>query len=219
MTREVNSAVVELWRCPLQVEDVSVGEDCRCLAVSSAVVSDDESDLHLEARRTAISDELERLEESAMYSAQIQFEAAKQWRGVNLGLGIPASVLAAVSGATALTATTGRIVAGVLALVSAGFGAILTTINAAHRMNQTASAANAYLEIQTAARQARIIDLPDMSIEEARAALAELTARRDEQNKTVEPPNRRAYRRGSRNISRGGQSYRVDNPPHAESRG
>jgi Flp pilus assembly protein TadB len=58
-------------------------------------------------------EELHRLEESAKYSAQILFEAAKQWRGVNLLLGFPASVLAAVSGATALTATTDRIVAGV----------------------------------------------------------------------------------------------------------
>ena len=125
----------------------------------------------------------------------------------------PASVLAAVSGATALTATTGRIVAGILALVSAGFGAILTTLNSAHRMNQAAAAANAYLEVQTAARQARIVDLPYQSIEEARATLGELTARRDEQNKTVEPPNRRAYRKGKKNISDGGQTYEIDAQP------
>jgi hypothetical protein len=145
-------------------------------------VRDEPPKLGTETCRTAIQDELERLEESAMYSAQIQFEAS----------------------------TTGRIIAGVLALASAGFGAILTTVNAAHRMNQAAAAANAYLEIQTAARQARLIDLPHQSIEEARATLAELTARRDEQNKTVEPPNRRAYRKGSKNISSGGQIYEVD---------
>jgi hypothetical protein len=61
--------------------------------------------------------------------------------------------------------------------VSAGLGAILTTINAAHRMNQAAAAANAYLEVQTAARQTRVVDLPYQSIEEARATLAELAAR------------------------------------------
>jgi hypothetical protein len=176
-------------------------------------VGDETPELDTERRRKAIETELHRLEESAMYSAQIQFEAAKQWRGLNLTLGIPASVLAAISGATALTVTTGRIVAGVLALVSAGFGAILTTINSAHRMNQAAAAANAYLEVQTAARQARLVDLAYQSIGEARATLAELTARRDEQNKTVEPPNRRAYRKGSKNISAGGQTYEIDTPP------
>lgn len=145
-----------------------------------------------------------------MYSAQIQFEQAKQWRGVNLALGLPASALAAVAGATALADTAGRLVAGVLALVSAGFGAVLTTINASHRMNQASSAANAYLEIQTAARQARLTDLPYQTVEEGRAALAEITARRNEQNKTAEVPNRRAYRRGAKNIEDGGQSYTVD---------
>lgn len=179
-------------------------------------MGDERLKLDPKGRRKAIEDELHRLEESAMYSAQIQFEAAKQWRGMNLVLGLPASVLAAVAGATALADTTSQLVAGALALASAGFGAVLTTINAAHRMNQSASAANAYLEIQTAARQARLIDLPYQPIDEARARLTELTARRDEQNKTVEPPNRRAYRKGSKNISAGGQEYEIDSKPLTE---
>jgi hypothetical protein len=162
-------------------------------------------------RRQAIEDELKRLEESAMYSAQGQFEETKQWRGVNLLLGLPASLLAAVAGATALAATAGRITAGVLAIVAAGFGAILTTTNASHHVNQAAAAANAYLEIQTAARQYREIDLPYVSVDEARQALAELTARRDEQNKTAEPPNRRSYQKATKNIEKqGGQKYAVD---------
>ncbi|MCM3848778.1 SLATT domain-containing protein [Pseudonocardia sp. DR1-2] len=176
----------------------------------------DDSGAELSGRRRAIADELRRLEESAMYSAQIQFEAAKQWRGMNLVLGLPASVLAAVAGATALADATNQLVAGILALMSAAFGAILTTVNAAHRMNQASAAANAYLEIQTAARQARLIDLPGQDIDEIRATLAELTARRDEQNKTVEPPNRRAYKRGSKNIEDGGQSYEVDSPSESD---
>lgn len=160
--------------------------------------------------RTAIQAELERLEESCMYSSQGQFEQTEQWRTVNWGLGVPASVLAAVAGATALAATTGRIVAGILAICAAGFGAILTTINASDHVNQAAAVANAYLEIQTAVRQCREIDLPYMEIDDARQALAELTARRDEQNKTAEPPNRLARRRAKKNIEAGGQTYAVD---------
>jgi hypothetical protein len=171
------------------------------------------------ARRVAISAELTRLEESALYSAQNQFEQAKQWRGINLVLGVPASVLAAVSGATALATTAGRLWAGVLGLTAAAFGAVLTTVNASHRTNQAASAANAYLEIQTAARQARLVDLPTMELDEARAQLAELTARRDEQNKTAEPPNRLARRRAQRNISGGGQTYAVDTPTNQDEEG
>ncbi|WP_255954550.1 SLATT domain-containing protein [Streptomyces odontomachi] len=161
-------------------------------------------------RRKAIENELKRLEESAMYSAQIQFEQTKQWRGINLTLGIPATLLAAISGTAALVNTSGRIAAGICALTSAAFGAILTTVNASHRMNQAASAANAYLEIQTAARQVREIDLPYEAIEDVRNTLAELTARRDEQNKTAEVPNKRAYKKAQKNINSGGQTYAVD---------
>jgi hypothetical protein len=120
-------------------------------------------------------------------------------------------VLAAVAGATALIDTAGRIAAGIIALVAAGFGGILTTINAGHRTTQASSAGNADLEIQNAARQARLVDLPYQSIEDARTNLGELTARRDEQNKTAEVPNRRAYRKGKKNIEQsGGQDYAVD---------
>jgi hypothetical protein len=161
-------------------------------------------------RRRALAEEFGRLEESALYSAQNQFEQAKQWRSVNLILGVPASVLAAMSGATALASTAGRFWAGLLALGAAAFGAVLTTVNASHRTNQASSAANAYLEIQTAARQARLLDLPVADIEGIRATLAEITARRDEQNKTAEPPNRWARRRAQKNIAEGGQTYEVD---------
>ncbi|WP_081592921.1 SLATT domain-containing protein [Nocardia otitidiscaviarum] len=161
-------------------------------------------------RRRALDDELQRLEESAKYSAQNQFEQAKQWRGINLMLGIPASALAAIAGAAALASTASAFWAGMLALGAAAFGAVLTTVNASHRTNQAASAANAYLEIQTAARQARLLDLPTSDIDEMRAIVAEITARRDEQNKTAEPPNRWARKRAQKNIKDGGQTYDVD---------
>ena len=161
-------------------------------------------------RRREIAVELSRIEESAKYSAQSQLEQAKQWRLVNLGLGVPTSFAAAISGALTLSEDKFDLLAGVLALFAAAGGAILTTLNAAHRMNQASSSGNAYLEIQGHARQARLIDLPHQSLDEARQALAELTARRDEQNKTADIPSRRAYRKGQKNIEDGGQDYDAD---------
>lgn len=102
------------------------------------------------------------------------------------------------------------VLGGILALVASAGGAILTTLNASHRMNQASAAANAYLEVQTAARQARLIDLPGLDMDEARAILAELTARRDEQNKTAEVINGRARKLAQKNIHGGGQDYAVD---------
>lgn len=161
-------------------------------------------------QREAIRAEFQRIEESSMYSSQAQFEQTKKWRGVNYMLGIPASLLAAAAGGTALAATAGRYAAGIMAIAAAALGALLTTINATHHMNQASSAANAYLEIQTAARQYRLIDLPTGDLSDARQQLAELTARRDEQNKTAEPPSRSAYKRATANVESGGQSYETD---------
>ncbi|MFD9610884.1 SLATT domain-containing protein [Streptomyces sp. NPDC059083] len=166
-----------------------------------------------ERRLRSVDAEFRRLEESAMWSAQCQFEEGKRWRATHWLLGLPATLLAAIAGTTALVESTGATAAGILALLSAGLGAVLTTVNAPQRATQAITAANAYLAIQTAARQHREIDLPDWSPVEARAALAALTTRRDEQNATAEPPSRRAYRKARANMGAGGQTYSVDQAP------
>ncbi|MFF5532904.1 SLATT domain-containing protein [Streptomyces cinerochromogenes] len=172
--------------------------------------SDDPAGTDGDTRRRAIETELRRIEESAMYSAQCQFEETKRWRAVHLLLGVPVTLLAAVAGTTALVESTGRTAAGILALIASGLGAVLTTVNAPQRTAQAAASANAYLEIQTAARQHREIDLAHWTPDEARRALAELTARRDEQNAKAEVPSRRAYRRAQANLRAGSQRYAVD---------
>lgn len=168
-------------------------------------------------RRQAIAAELQRIEEGAEYSSNSQFEQAKLWRGTNLALGVPAAVLAAVAGGTALAATTGRVVAGILALCAAGFGAVMTTLNAARRAEQAHVAGNAYLGLRNDARRLRTIDLPGLPIEEARQVLEELTGRETEINNGAPIPSRLAFWLGRRNIARGGTTYRVDRP--AEPRG
>ncbi|MDG4788986.1 SLATT domain-containing protein [Micromonospora sp. WMMD1102] len=160
--------------------------------------------------KRAIRDEVWRLEESVMWSAQSQFEQAKRWRFVNLALGIPAAVLAALSGAAALSETTSPLVVGISALLAAGASTTATTLNAAQKTNQCSAAANAYLEVQTAARQLRLIDMHSLGGEDLRARLQEITSRRDEINKTAEVVSKFAYKRAAKNISSGGQSYEAD---------
>ena len=160
--------------------------------------------------KTVVIEELGRIEESSRDSAQSQFEQSKQWRAINLALGIPASALAAIAGATALSITSGRIAAGLIALASAALGAVLTSLNPNMRAAQAGAAANSFLSIQTAARQARAIVVPAVTASEARTILAELTARRDKQNADSVIPNKFAYRRGQANISSGSQTYEVD---------
>jgi hypothetical protein len=158
----------------------------------------------------AISTELGRIEESAKFSAQAQFEQAKYWRAVNLILGVPAAVLAAIAGATALASTTGRVTAGVIALVAAGLSAITTTLNAAQRTEQGQAAGNLYLALQSDARIAREADLPRQTFGEARDALADLRVRQDEINQSSALPARYAYWQAKKNIERGDQDYAID---------
>jgi hypothetical protein len=161
-------------------------------------------------QREALEKELRRIEEAVTYSAQSQFEQAKIWRGTNLFVGGPAAVLAAVSGATGLASATNRTFAAVTALVAAGLGAIVTTLNAAHRADAAHVAANAYLSLQTDARQMRKLDLPGLDFTTARARVAELTTRQQDVNTTSDIPARVAYALGKRNVTKNRQTYEVD---------
>ncbi|MFD8395553.1 SLATT domain-containing protein [Streptomyces sp. NPDC059680] len=161
-------------------------------------------------QRDQLSKEAKRVEESAMWSGQGQFEQAKIWRGTNLSLGTPATALAAIAGAATLASTAGRYWAAVAALSAAALSAVMTSLGLARRIEQAQTAANAYLALQQDARVFYDIDLPAMEYGEARAALGELIARQQEVNKSAPIPTKRAYRRARKNIEGGGQNYNVD---------
>ena len=150
------------------------------------------------------------IEESARYSGQSQFEQAKLWRSVNLLFGIPTSALAAVAGASALAEIVSLFTAGLLALSAAALGAVMTTMNAPQRVQSAEAAANAYLALEADARVLRTADMPSMAFSEARSALSELTARRNEINQMAPAPSFYAYWRGRRNIEKGRQTYEVE---------
>lgn len=157
-----------------------------------------------------IATELGRIEESATYSAQTQFSSSKFWRGLNLFLGIPAAVFAAVAGAAGLSDAMSTEAAAIIALVAAALTAVMTTLNAAQRAQQSHGAANAYLSLQGDARVLRTIDLPGLEHDAARQRLEELVGRRNAINETAPVPAFLAYFLGKRNIEKGRQTYEVD---------
>jgi hypothetical protein len=157
-----------------------------------------------------IAKEVHRLHETVLWSGQGQFEQMKFWRAMNAVFGVPAAVLAAVSGGTGLAAHKLTPTPAILALIAAGLGAALTTLNPSRRVSQAQAAANAYLELQTAARQLLTVDLRDSSREDAREQLATLTARRDEVNRTADPPGIYAHWRARGSIKKGRQNHEVD---------
>lgn len=145
-----------------------------------------------------------------MWSAQGQFEQAKSWQRLNFWLGSLAAASAAVSGALVLASSGLDILGGVLALFAAAGGAVLTVVNASQRATVANAAANAYLEIQNAARRARLVDTPWMDLEQGRAILQGLVERMDEQNRSAEPISPSAYRKAGRNIKTGGQAVNLE---------
>ena len=162
------------------------------------------------AEHTAICNELSRIEEAASYSSQSQFSSAKFWRGLNLVLGVPAAVLAAIAGTTVLADASNAKTGAVIALVSAALTAVMTTLNAAQRAEQSRGAANAYLALQGDARLLRTIDLRGLDHDGARQRLDELVQRRNAINETAPVPAFIAYLMGARNIDKGRQTYGVD---------
>lgn len=157
-----------------------------------------------------IVEELARIEEAAMYSAQTQFSSAKFWRGLNLALGVPAAALAAVAGTSVLADAVNPNTGAAIALIAAAMTAVLTSLNAAQRAEQSRVAANAFLALQSAARVFRTIDLATLGGAETRQRLDELIQRRDSVNDTAPVPSFLAYRLGRRNIAQGRQRYEAD---------
>ncbi|NEW72270.1 SLATT domain-containing protein [Streptomyces rhizosphaericus] len=162
------------------------------------------------SQREELTKEAKRIEESAMWSGQSQFEQSKIWRGTNLWLGTPATALAAIAGAASLVSTAGRYWAAIAALLSAALSAIMTSLGLARRIEEAQVAANAYLALQQDARLFYKVDLQVHEYDEARAALGELVARQQEVNRSAPIPTKRAYRRAGKNIEGGGQTYNVD---------
>jgi hypothetical protein len=165
-----------------------------------------------------IAQEASRIHESVMYSSQAQFEQAKIWRGINIWLGAPAAALAALGGSTILSSNSMSIVGvkatllgGIMSLLAAAMTAILTTVNASRRHAQSQASGNAFLQLQTLARQFVLVDIRKIDYKTARDRLSDLTTSRDDLNKTADVPSRWAYHRGEKNINfGGGQSYAVD---------
>lgn len=152
----------------------------------------------------------QRVEESAKWSAQIQFEQAKRWRGTNHMIGIPSAAIGAIAGASTLATTVGRIWAGMAMLIASALTAVLTTLNLARHKDEAQIAANAYLAVQQDSRIFCEIRLKKMEYEEGFQALSELVARLQEVHKSAPLVSKKSYEQAKKNIEGGSQSYKAD---------
>lgn len=157
-----------------------------------------------------IGEECARLEESARWSSQNQFEAAKSWQRWNFMLGVPASVFGLFSGGAAFTEAFPAWVVGLGALAGAALAATMTVLAAERRAQRAKTCANTFHDIQDDARRMLLIDLATMSSDDARNALGALTDRYAETRHSADAPAKRFYNRAKKNLTSGGQQFAID---------
>ena len=67
-------------------------------------------------RRSAIGSELQKVLDRAAENAQRERRTSSRWSSLYFFVGLPAAILAAIAGATALASTAGRVPAGIIDL-------------------------------------------------------------------------------------------------------
>lgn len=88
---------------------------------------------YLDRKRIGVRSELSKVLDRATREAGVARRRALAWSRLYFVVGLPAAILAAVAGATALASTSGRVAAGIIALISAGLTAAATFLDSVTR--------------------------------------------------------------------------------------
>jgi hypothetical protein len=160
--------------------------------------------------RAAVAAEAARIQESATYSAQGQFEASKSWRTWNWLLGGFTAIASGMAGVLTFATDDLQTLSGILALVAAVAAAVHATLKPDKKAERGQRSANEYLQLQSTARKFLTIDVPTGPADQLRSSLDELSERADTINQSSDAIPRFAYKRAKKNMEVGGQTYEVD---------
>ena len=155
--------------------------------------------------------ELKRIEEDALCSSKSHFNAAQIWANWHLWLGIPATVLSAIAGVSALSQFDYHdIVAGILAILVAGITVLITFLNPNERAEIHINAGNAYDQLRNNTRIVYEIDAESGVITPLTEKLKQLNNKRSELNSQFPRPSIRTFEKVRKEIERGEAEYTVD---------
>jgi hypothetical protein len=155
--------------------------------------------------------EAARIEEDGTYSAKGHFEAARIWGWCNLALGLPAVVLGAVAGVSALKSM--PIAAGVLAILGSALTAALTFLKPSDRISSHHVAGTRFSSLKNRARFFREVELPqETDPKRLTRSLRGLAKERNELNQLSPEIPRPAFVRARRGIVAGENVYVTDQP-------
>lgn len=155
-----------------------------------------------EEKKAKIREEAKHIEKDALYSAKGHYEEANYWVRFHLLLGVPAAVLAAIAGASALAQFDNHaLVAGFLSILVAALTGIATFLNPNEKSNAHQSVGTKYTALRNKTRQFYNLD---MDVEESEKDLIEqlkaLAKLRDELNEASPPISDWAYKIARRKI-------------------
>lgn len=158
---------------------------------------------------SALRREAERLEEDATYSSKGHFNAEDTWVRRNYWLGVPATLLGAVAGATLIKSQPEW--ATVFTLLASLLTGLMTFLKPNERAAMHRAAAGQFLALRNDARFFREIELLESNrLEELPERLQVLSAMRNELNLRSPSIPRRAFVAARKGIEEGEASHKVD---------
>jgi hypothetical protein len=165
----------------------------------------------IQSPREACISELHRIEEDSRFSSKSQFEAARSWRKLHLGLGLPTVILGAVAGVSAFSNFTRHTAwAGIFAILAAVLAASNTFLNPAERVASHQNFGNDYLSLRNRARFSATTEALALTDAELQEHVVALAAERDSLNKKAPQVHRMAFERARKGIEEGEAKYEVD---------
>ena len=158
---------------------------------------------------SALRREAERLEEDALYSSKGHFNAEDTWVRRNYWLGVPATVLGAVAGATLIKSQPEW--ASAFTLLASLLTGLMTFLKPNERAAAHRAAAGQFLALRNDARFFREIELLQVDrLDEQIERLKALSATRNELNQKSPSIPRRAFVAARKGIEEGEAAHKVD---------
>jgi hypothetical protein len=149
-----------------------------------------------------------RIEEDSIHSAKGHYNAAHRWSHINLWIGIPNTVLAAIAGVSAFEGCT--IFAGSIAITVAAVAALNTFLNPGDRSANHRRCAGEYLALRNSSRI--FVNIKIFSYESDQELIAqfeELSTKRNDLNSTSPQIPEWAFKKAKSGIDSGQATYKV----------
>jgi hypothetical protein len=158
--------------------------------------------------KDSLAKEAGRIEEDCEYSAKSHFNAADIWSTRALKLGVPATIIAALSGLSFNYCPT---IATSLAIAASILTGLITFLRPDDKASTHKSTGDIYLSIRNQARVFREIELNVLGSNDAGyKALKNLADKRDEQNRISPSIPRKAFETARTGIEQGETEFKVD---------